>query len=101
MIRTLTIAAFAAGTLALPAAAVEDLTINITYPAELLETNTGAQTVYEEISEAAEEVCEQSNPTERLRYMLASKKCEAEALDTAVARIDAPRLTAIHAAANG
>ena len=58
MIRTLTIAAFAAGTLALPAAAVEDVSNNIASTAELLETATGAKPVYEESSDAAEEDCE-------------------------------------------
>jgi len=72
---------------------VRSLTVNF---ADLdLASAEGAQTLYGRLKTAARRVCGKADLRD-LRAVEDVKGCRAEALDSAVTRIDHPRLTALH-----
>ncbi len=70
----------------------------VSYSADMLETDSGAQAVYHRISKAAERVC----PNNSYSLLLNSRvqKCREDAISAAVNKIHNQRLAAVHAAAS-
>lgn len=94
-------AAAICGAIVLPASAVsvevietQDLKINY----EALETAEGVAATYDEIKQAAKEVCAPSSFTRSLSEFAMSKRCVSAAMDKAVTDVDHPSLTAYHKA---
>ena len=70
-------------------------TVTVRYAPAALDSNEGAQQLYRRIQVAARQACGDSDPRDIVHYFL-FKGCYQSAVDTAVAKVDATRLTALH-----
>ncbi len=69
--------------------------VSVSYTPGALESPDGAQRLYHRIQAAAREACGDSDPRDLVRYFL-FKGCYQSAVDSAVQKVDATRLTALH-----
>lgn len=79
---------------ATPAGQAPQVTVN--YADLNLSTDAGARTLHARIERAARRVCV-DNGTRGVEALARQRRCEASAVDAAVASIDSPRLAAVHA----
>lgn len=70
-------------------------TVTVRYAASALDSNEGAQRLYRRIQAAARQACGDTDPRDIAHYFL-FKGCYQSAVDAAVAKVDATRLTALH-----
>ncbi|HZO22373.1 MAG TPA: UrcA family protein [Steroidobacteraceae bacterium] len=77
------------------AAEPQVIKIQLQYSPAEVGSADGAARLYRRIQFAARQACGEADSREVVRYFLA-KKCFERAVDDAVAKVDAPALTAVH-----
>lgn len=70
-------------------------TVSVRYAPAALESPDGAQRLYRRIQAAAREACSDSDPRDLVHYFM-FKGCYQRAVDSAVQKVDASTLTAVH-----
>lgn len=74
--------------------------VTVSYKDLDLNTQVGAQTLYQRIASAAQQVCPSVDSAELARYMN-SLECRQQVIKSVVERINNPQLTAVSAAHSG
>jgi UrcA family protein len=92
--------AFGAGLAPLPDSGRQVKSLTVSFGDLDLGNTAGVNTLYARLRSAARRVCGTAD-LRNLRAVADVKRCRAEALDDAVARIDHPRLTALHRGPDG
>ena len=97
MIRTTLASTAALLAMGAPAAAAGDFEFQFTFDAEAVQTEQGARTVYRELSARVADQCETRGVSRRLADMISERTCQERTMASAIAQIEVPALTKIHA----